>query len=319
MILSIIIPMYKVEAFIEKCLNSCLNQDISKEGYEIVCVNDGSPDRSAAIAKQIAERNPNIRVIDRQNGGLSAARNTGIENAKGEYIFFVDSDDWIADNCLGKIASILKAEKPDVLCVCAANVIEGQAIRRMIYKCKNTISGPESTKYIYSPCAQYQIVRKGHLDENNIRFYDGIYHEDSEYTPRMRYLAKKVSFLDDIIYYVYPNPNSITRTVNVKKVYDVITVVAPHIHEFADKFVEDNYRPVYNELIASGINTVLSNNSPLPAEDKSKINQLLKERRYLIDDFKNANYGRYKIEWVLFRMFPSRIVNVFELISRLAK
>lgn len=311
--------MYKVEAFIEKCLNSCLNQDISKENYEILCVNDGSPDNSAEIAKQIAKSNTNIRVINRQNGGLSAARNTGIENAKGEYIFFVDSDDWIADNCLGKISSILKAEEPDVLCICAANDIEGQPIRRMSYKGVEAMSGPQSMNYLYSSCAPFQIVRKGHLDENDIRFYEGIYHEDSEYTPRMRYLAKKVSFMDDIIYFVYQNPNSITRTVNVKKVYDVITVVAPHIHEFAIKYVDNKYRPVYNELIASGINTVLSNNSPLPDEDKTKVNQLLKERRFLIDDFKNANYGRYKIEWVLFRLFSSSIVNVFELMSRLAK
>ena len=109
--------MYKVEAFIEKCLNSCLNQDISKEEYEIVCVNDGSPDKSAEIAEHIAKSNANIRVINRPNGGLSAARNTGIDNAKGEYIFFVDSDDWIADNCLGKITSILKEEKPDGIAI----------------------------------------------------------------------------------------------------------------------------------------------------------------------------------------------------------
>ena len=311
MILSIIIPMYKVEPFIEKCLNSCLCQDISKEEYEIVCVNDGSPDKSADIAKQIAKNNTNIRVIDRPNGGLSAARNTGIDNALGEYLFFVDSDDWIEANCLQKIVSVLNAEKPDVLCICAANVLGYCLQRRMDYTGFNSVSGPESMLTHTSSCAPFQIVRKAHLCENNIRFFEGIYHEDVEYTPRMRYFAKKVSYLNDIIYYVYQNPNSITRTINVKKVYDVITVVAPHIHEFAEKYVDNKYRGVYNEIIASAINTVLSRNYPLGNADKQKVNKILSENRYFYADFCNTSLLRYKIEGFLFKIFPKHVIEVF--------
>ena len=102
--LSIVIPMYGVEKYIEKCLMSCIQQDsILGVEYEIICVNDGTKDRSAEIAKQIAANYKGVVVFDQENGGLSAARNTGLSFAQGEYVWFVDSDDWICENSIGRI------------------------------------------------------------------------------------------------------------------------------------------------------------------------------------------------------------------------
>lgn len=98
--------MYNVEKFLAKCILSCENQDISKNEYEIICVNDGSPDNSFQIAETLALQYPNIKVISQPNRGLSAARNTGICCAQGDYIFFVDSDDWIEEKILKKISCI---------------------------------------------------------------------------------------------------------------------------------------------------------------------------------------------------------------------
>ena len=107
--LSIIIPIYGVEKYIEKCLISCINQDIILGyDYEIICINDGTKDRSAEIAKQIASYHKGVVVIDQENGGLSAARNAGLMKAKGEYIWFVDSDDWINNGCLKRITKKLQ-------------------------------------------------------------------------------------------------------------------------------------------------------------------------------------------------------------------
>ena len=97
--LSIIIPMYNVEPYIEKCLLSCLNQNIPHADYEIIVVNDGSPDGSLGIARRIASTVDNMLIVSQENGGLSAARNKGLSYAKGEYVWFVDSDDWIEENC----------------------------------------------------------------------------------------------------------------------------------------------------------------------------------------------------------------------------
>lgn len=307
--------MYNVEKFLAKCILSCENQDISKNEYEIICVNDGSPDNSFQIAETLALQYPNIKVISQPNRGLSAARNTGICCAQGDYIFFVDSDDWIEEKILKKISCILKSEKPDVLCICAANVYETQLQRRMDYKNYKAVSGPESMLSLSSCCAPFQIVRKAFLDEYKIRFCEGIYHEDTEYTPRMRYFAKKVCYMNDIVYYVYQNPNSITRTVNTKKVYDVITVVAPNIHNFAEKEVTSEYRPKYNEIIASSINNTLTCNYPLSKKDKHKINKILAESRYLYDDYCHSRLWRHRIMGWLFKLFPNNPIEIFSLMK----
>lgn len=110
--LSIVIPMYGVEKYIEKCLLSCINQESACLGvdYEIICVNDGTKDKSAVLARSIADKHEGIIVIDQENGGLSAARNTGTASAKGEYIWYVDSDDYIEPGSLARILPKLKDE-----------------------------------------------------------------------------------------------------------------------------------------------------------------------------------------------------------------
>lgn len=307
--------MYKVEPYIGKCICSCEKQDISKEEFEIICVNDGSLDDSAAIARRFAEQYNNIKVVDRSNGGLSAARNTGIEHAQGEYIFFVDSDDWIKENCLGAIIKQLNEEQPDVLAICAANMYGDDAQRRFTYQGLNPTSGAEALKYVACACAPFMIVRRNHLNENGIRFWEGIYHEDSEYMPRMLYTAKKVSYTDEVIYFVYQNPNSITRTVNFKKVVDVLTVVAPHLYEFAQKKVTEEYRYLLYNIICSNINTVLNRNTPLSSVDRQKTNQLFYDSKYLINAFFCSSYGRYKLEGLMLKWFPKHLVGVYQLLN----
>ena len=114
--LSIIIPVYNVEPYIAKCLDSCLHQDIPTDEYEIIVVNDGSPDNSVVIVKDYMQRYLNVRLVNRDNGGLSAARNTGLKEAKGEYVWFVDSDDWIEPYVLKHLTDKAYKDKLDVLC-----------------------------------------------------------------------------------------------------------------------------------------------------------------------------------------------------------
>lgn len=95
--LSIIIPVYNVERYLRQCLESCLSQDVPKSQYEVIIVNDGSPDNSQAIIDEYSSKYDNVRVLKKKNGGLSSARNAGLNIASGDYIWFVDSDDWVAD------------------------------------------------------------------------------------------------------------------------------------------------------------------------------------------------------------------------------
>ena len=137
---------------------------------------------------------------------------------------FVDSDDWIAENCLSILTEKLKNEKPDALAICAANVINGQAHRRMSYLDETPIAGRDLLKKGVSPCAPFAIWSAKFFKKNNLSFFVGILHEDSELTPRAYYLAKKVSFTNELIYYVRQNPNSITRTPNPKRSFDLVNV-----------------------------------------------------------------------------------------------
>ncbi len=114
-VLSIIIPVYNVEAFVADTLRSCLEQDIPPDTYEILCIDDGSPDRSADIIADMAAEHPSIRLIRRENHGVSATRNFGLDQARGAYIWFVDSDDLVRPNCLGTLLDIMKREAPEYL------------------------------------------------------------------------------------------------------------------------------------------------------------------------------------------------------------
>ncbi len=118
-VLSIVIPVYNVEKYLKNCIDSCLFQNVEQSEYEIICVDDGSPDQCGAILDDYAKQNINIRVIHKENGGLSSARNAGMEIAEGRYIWFVDSDDFIGRNILRDIISVLNNEDCDELTVSA--------------------------------------------------------------------------------------------------------------------------------------------------------------------------------------------------------
>lgn len=124
MFLSIVIPVYNTEEYLDECLLSILGQDIPGDTYEVICVNDGSTDKSLEILRQYEKDYPNVTVIDRPNGGVCEARNAGLLAARGEYIWYVDSDDMLRENCLPELGAILGQTKCDRLVVGSSNCME---------------------------------------------------------------------------------------------------------------------------------------------------------------------------------------------------
>ena len=112
-LVSIIVPVYNVERYIDKCINSILEQTYPH--IELLLIDDGSPDKSGAICDRYAQKDNRVRVFHKQNAGVSAARNTGINQAKGEFITFVDSDDWLEPQCIGECLNIINKNKLDFL------------------------------------------------------------------------------------------------------------------------------------------------------------------------------------------------------------
>lgn len=250
--LSIIIPVYNVEQYIGNCLDSCLNQDLPKDEYEIVVVDDGSPDNSSSIVEGYMKKYSNIRLIHRENGGLSAARNTGLREAKGEYIWFVDSDDWIESNCLGFLVNTAKDNDLDVLCFGLQLVYPDG--RKTTYNIKY-----EESDKVYKgedficrvkmpPAAWAAIYKKDFLNIKKLCFFEGILHEDQEFTPRAYYLANRISYINRVIYYYLQRVGGIMiSSRNKKRASDLLTV-ADSLYKFIIDNV-DTSNKAYEEMM----------------------------------------------------------------------
>jgi len=115
MMLSFVLPTYNMEAYLGRCLDSLLHQDLANDDYEIIVVNDGSKDNTLAVAEDYKSQNQNIVIVDKPNGGIGSARNAGLHVANGEYIYCVDPDDYIAPNVLGTLKSVIKEHNLDVM------------------------------------------------------------------------------------------------------------------------------------------------------------------------------------------------------------
>lgn len=307
--------MYKVEAFILRCLNSCIKQDIKQDDYEIICINDGSPDKSRELAENFAQTHSNVKVISQENGGLSAARNTGIEYATGDYIMFVDSDDWIEPNCLLKITKQCTEKDLDLLQICAADVYGNRIVKRFNKKEGIIKTGKDCLLTSFPICAPFTIYRREFLNKYGLRFLKGIFHEDNEFTPRVYYYALRVSALNDIIYYVYQNPNSITRSINPKKSFDAI-VVMESLHDFSMK-ITDNAICAFHFKISEALNVGLWDSIGLCKKDIKKLNEVLYEKRYLLIHLRKSGIGRFVLEWLLFNLFPKHIVETYRFFIKL--
>jgi glycosyltransferase involved in cell wall biosynthesis len=316
--LSIIIPVYNTEPYIEQCMLSCLKQDLPLDEYEIIVINDGTKDKSMSIVERIANDNKNIRIISQENKGLSAARNAGLGIAQGKYIWFVDSDDWIEENCVKSL--IVKMEQDDLegLVYAGIRYIEGKTSLGAEVSYSNIVmSGKELMSMHPINCAAVKtIYKKEFLDQNNLRFYEGIYHEDHEFTPRAYYFINRIEFTNDHVYYNRQTPGSITQKPNPKKAFDLV-VVARSLYNFKQTHDMENVGRAFDNLIAAAVNQSLSNSYYMDEDNKSMLNKRLEESRYLLDSMSHSSNGKYRIEGILFKLFPKRIVKTYNMIKGL--
>ena len=240
-ILSIIVPVYNVERYVRKCVDSLLNQDI--DNYEIILVDDGSTDESGAICDEYytlytIHHTPNIKVIHRKNGGLSAARNSGIEMAQGEYLMFVDSDDYIEPNVLGGLMAQVERDNLDVLRYRLQYVNTQYQIYNP-YK-SDPFKGNDYSEVpidgasflntrMNTACYAWQFILRRdlisstpynqHSTQENAPclFTEGIYFEDTDWTPRMLIKAQRVASTNTIVYNYLQRQGSITNAINRDK------------------------------------------------------------------------------------------------------
>ena len=251
-LLSIIIPVYNVESFVGRCIESCLRQDLSPSEYELLIVNDGSPDGSMDIVQQYALLHDNIRIIEQENAGLSAARNTGIKEAKGEYLWFVDSDDDIKADILKQLVYKAYSKRLDVLCFGINVIKEKEAYIYNIYAEKEDFvydGFSFISKVIMPASACVALYRTEFLLTNGLYFKVGIVHEDQEFTPRAYCLAKRISYINAPVYNYWVRSGSIMTSPEkqAKKAKDLL-VICDSLYQFTRERIEE-YSAAYNTML----------------------------------------------------------------------
>lgn len=202
MFLSIIIPIYNVEPYVYKCLESIYMQNVSIDTYEVIVVNDGTPDKSMDIIAEFVEKYTNLKVINQENQGLSMARNNGLEVARGEYVWFVDSDDWIETNCLHSLYDSLNKYVPDVCSMPMKWSYSRHYELDFSVEKTHMMSGKDYLYSVFPKSASPRFLLKRHfLAQHNIKFYPQLLHEDIVFGFIMFFWSKEVMVLNESFYY----------------------------------------------------------------------------------------------------------------------
>ena len=206
--LSIIIPAYNVEKYIQRCLSSVVSQDIPLNEYEIIIIDDGSKDLTLQIVEEWGRKYNNIRIFTQQNSGQSAARNFALTKATGEYVFFIDADDKIEPNVLNNLTQLAKGNDLDILRFMLFNS-SYDTFHGKSYKVYNGADFVVYCDGIWSPCIQF--FKREFLISNEFYFKAGITSEDAELLPRVYLKASKAMAINIPVYYYLYNPDSTTK------------------------------------------------------------------------------------------------------------
>lgn len=214
-LVSVIVPVYNVEPYLQRCLDSIVNQTYTN--LEIILVDDGSLDNCPRICDENAAKDNRIKVIHKKNGGLSDARNTGLDICKGEYISFVDSDDWLDEKYIDTLLNLAIKSNADIAIGEHKRIYSSKPFFVKNEKeTEQTLSTQEALNILFKRSHLSFILSWGKIYRrflfNNIRFPQGKFHEDEFTTYLILYNAKKIAYTSETLYYYFQRINSIMVT-----------------------------------------------------------------------------------------------------------
>lgn len=242
-LISVIIPVYGVEKYISQCLESVINQ--TYKNLEIIVVNDGTKDRSADIAKEYAAKDSRIKVYDFQNGGLSVARNRGLEIATGDYISYIDSDDWLDTKMYETLLEAAMKNEADMV-KCGIIETNGAAEEKITFSDVKIINNEQHKAFKnYFKGILWTLAWNGLYKKElakKVKFPDNVVHEDNYSSGMFLYLAKKVIVMPFCLNYYRVNDAGISKG-GVKKPLDKILAIIKLKQDllklgFADKKID---------------------------------------------------------------------------------
>lgn len=264
--LSIITTLYQSAGYMEKCLATLLDQDLSENEYEIILVNDGSPDESLLIAERYAAEHINVRVISYEiNRGLAGARQAGTDAANGEYLCYVDPDDWIEIQSFGPVVKRMEEDRLDMLRFNYrmvdqdGNILQKPSDARIIDYSSEILNGPEflRKRLGYGCFVWAYIYRTSLIKDSGVRFRQGDYFDDTAWLPQIIRKAKRIDSFDVIRYNYFQRSDSLVNAVSkdsVVKKLDASLVVISRLKdqmETADQVSMQWYRGMCSKLALS--------------------------------------------------------------------
>ena len=294
-LVSIIVPVYKVEQYLKRCMDSVLNQ--TYKNIEVILVNDGSPDNCPALCDEYEKIDNRVRVIHKENGGLSSARNVALDIVNGDYVFFVDSDDWLALDTLEVLSEYLEKDY-DMISFQRIYLTEEKVIEKGDENAKDM----DVSQYIdASFLGKYDFFVTTKLFKTelfkNLRFLEGRNYEDLEIMHRLFPGMNRVVGLDYMLYYYWKgNEGAITNTITMKNIQDHY-LSANEIYHACKEYLEDRGKDASNivawykvEMSQLYIDYLKSTDKDVElfskikrevSKEKVNVNRLLKQPRYL--------------------------------------
>lgn len=294
--LSFIVPLYNSAKWLEKCLFSILNQDIPEEEMEIICVNDGSPDNSAEMAREIGKKHSCIIVLDQENQGPSGARNNGMRHATGKYLCFVDPDDYVEPNVYGKLAQQMEDERLDMLRFNYQSVdenyqlVDKPAFEKTFDYSPKLMSGAEfiATRLDIACNIWRYMYRREIITKNGIWCFTGDYYDDTPWLPLVLMKAERMNICDTVVYDYMERSDSLVKTKNpkmMKRKSDGVILLLKYLEDERKSIVDgrlsidekwkDGVIAWYKRMEAHSVVTLLTNiGTALFAERHSYIRQL---------------------------------------------
>ena len=288
---SIVIPVYKTKEYLDECVESVMAQTFGD--FEIILVDDGSPDCCGEMCDAWAARDPRIKVIHQENGGLSAARNTGIRHASGDYVMFLDSDDWWADEqVLAQIAASLDRTDADVLSFNYRKSYNGNL--EPLYFPESLASSERAEalaemmrfdRWVTGACNK--AVRRALLTVNNLYFRTGITSEDIDWTLRIALHGEKFAFANICVFIYRQIASSISHSMSPKKIEYLCGNVRECVRLLDE--AEPEKAEVMKPFVAYQYGTLLHNVALLPAAQRSaKLMAGVKEMKWLLNCSDNS-------------------------------
>lgn len=291
--LSVIIPFYNVEQYLERCVLSIVDQDIDKNEYEIILINDGSTDGSFDIACRLKGLYSNIHLFSQNNKGQGAARNLGINKAKGDYILFVDSDDYLLPNVFKSMLNIALPSNLDIVVMKAKSMRQDGTFKQVNnapFKFGEVIDGNYVLKKGYRPASVWAKLFKRNLILKSVEgFLEGIIHEDVDFNLKIFTYAHRVMFVDLCCYVYFWNSNSTDKLMNYDKIVKSIksdVAIAEDLMLFSkeahlSEMGSELFKCHANSLITSICYSLFTRYKKLHFTDKKEILQLMKEKKML--------------------------------------